>query len=454
MKKRVLSIVAIAVCIITFAFAQPYAHAANAISLTGNKTVRAGETLSLSFNMNGSGILAFTASLEYDSSLLTLNNVTKTISGNWLIEKSGNNIVAYDNDQKSPINKSVAVFTLTFTVNKNAATGKELAVKVKNVVASDGNTDIEFGEAKYSVKVSAPKSSNADIAEIKLLNATLSEKFASNVTTYNVKVPFSVSALDISVKTSDTAATYKVENNKNFVVGKNTVKITVTAENGTQKTYTLNVEREQDPNYKPGNNSLLSQITLTVGSVSPEFTSDKKDYVVYVPYETTGITVSGKAQDTKATVSSMEYVLKEGNNLTNVICTAEDGISKTEYVINVYRMPKYDGKLPNITVEDTTKPTVTPTITPDQSGEPTPTPTPNHSSVPTPTPDQSSELTPVPSISASTNPGQSIAPGNSSGGKPVNVLKLVGIIMVVLAVLGMVLAIEFYVYGNKPRSKK
>lgn len=451
MKKRVLSMIGVAICMLVFAFAQPNAYAANSISLTGNKTVRAGDTVSLSFNMNGSGILAFTANLEYDSSLLTLNKVTKTVSGNWLIEQNGNKIVAYDNDQKNPINKSVSVFTLTFTVNKNAATGKELAVKVSGVSASDGDKDIEFGEAKYSVKVSAPKSSNADIAEMKLSNATLSETFASDVTNYNVKVPFSVSALDISVKTSDSAATYKIENNKNFVVGKNTVKITVTAENGTKKTYTLNVEREQDPNYKPSGNSLLSKVTLSVGNISPVFSSEIKDYVVYVPYETTDITVSGTAEDTKATVTSTEITLKEGNNVAKVICTAEDGVGKTEYVINVYRMPKYDGKLPNITVGETLQPTPTPTITPDKSNDPTPTP--NQTAEPTPTPNQSGEATPAPSVSPSTEPVPSVEPTDVKG-KPINILKLVGIMIVVLAVLGIVVAIEVYVYGNKPKSRK
>lgn len=443
MKKRAGVIVTFVICLLMITFIQPKAYAANKIALTGSKTVRAGETLTLSFSMNGNGILGFTAELEYDDALLNLSTVTKSVTGNWLIERNEKNIIAYDNDQKNPINKNVTVFVMTFTVNKTAETGKELAVKIKNVTASDGNEDIVFGEALYSVKISAPKSSNADIADLKLSNASLTKTFDKNVTEYDLTVPFSVTALDMSVTVADKNATYKIDGNKNFAVGKNTVKIIVTAENGTQKTYTVNVKREQDPNYKPSNNSLLSQIILSEGKVSPTFSPNVKDYIVYLQYETEKIVVSGKTADQNATVKSTEYSLKAGNNKVTLICTAEDGVTATEYLLNIYRMPKYEGKLPNITTD-----TPNQTITPNPTATPSLQPEPSKDAYPIPTPTISTA--PEPSATTSSDP----TPGNIKKNFDISILKIVAVFLIAVAVAGMLIAIKVYIDGAKSNSRK
>lgn len=441
MKKRVIAFLSIVICVLVFAVVQPKAsYAANNIALTGDKTVRAGETIVLSFEMSGSGILGFTAKLQYDDSLLVLDNIT-TVTKNWLTEQNDGNIIVYDNSQKSPINKTVTVFTMTLTVKSDVAAGEKIVVSVNDVVASDGDNDIEFGNAAYSVTISAPKSSDADIAELKLSNAALSKEFDKNIAEYDVTVPFSVQELDISITTSDKNATCKIDGNKNFEVGKNTVKITVTAENGAQKTYTLNVVREQDPNYKPCDNSQLSQITLSEGKVSPAFSADITEYVVYLPYETAGIVVSGVTADKNATVTSMEYVLKDGNNRVAVVCTAEDGVSKTEYILNIYRMPKYNGELPNIT-DGTSTPTPTPSITqtptPDKTIEPTPTLTPTLDKTPEPTPTPSANPTTVPSAEPVDN------------NRGTNVLTVVAIVFTVIAIVLSAAAVTvMYVYGKK-----
>ena len=70
--------------------------------------------------------------------------------------------------------------------------------------------------------------------------------FNKNTTTYNVKVPSSVDSLSVYATTSSSKAKYSVSGNTNLKGGTNLIKVTVTAEDGTKKTYTIRVTKEVD----------------------------------------------------------------------------------------------------------------------------------------------------------------------------------------------------------------
>ena len=62
---------------------------------------------------------------------------------------------------------------------------------------------------------------------------------------YSIKVKNSVKSLDLTVVLSDPSASYVVNGNQDFKVGKNDVTIVVTAEDGSTSTYTIHVTREK-----------------------------------------------------------------------------------------------------------------------------------------------------------------------------------------------------------------
>lgn len=69
---------------------------------------------------------------------------------------------------------------------------------------------------------------------------------------------------------------------------------------------------------------------------------------MYVPYETSKISLSATAKDSKALgVTQPDASLKEGDNLLTVTCTAEDGATR-DYTVHVVRMPAFAGTLPQI----------------------------------------------------------------------------------------------------------
>ena len=77
------------------------------------------------------------------------------------------------------------------------------------------------------------------------INGVSIENFAANTNTYSYKVTADVQTIDVVTTTEDTKATVKVDKPDTLTEGTNVVKVTVTAENGTVKEYTVNVEKEK-----------------------------------------------------------------------------------------------------------------------------------------------------------------------------------------------------------------
>lgn len=335
MKKWIPACLALALCLTLLApFTSMPAAAASSAALTGPDTVRAGDTITLSFALSGSGIYGASGTLSYDSSLLTLTSTKQKIASPWMVEFNGNNFVAYDNNLEKPIGSKTVLFTATFQVKASLDTGTAIKVSCTNVKTSDGSTDTKLDAVSYSVKLAAPKSTNNKLKSMSVTGAELSPAFNADTVSYSVTVPFSVSKLEVKATAADSSATVSVSS-PSLSVGSNTVTVTVTAESGTKKTYTIKVTRQQDPNYVPADNAALSGITIDGYVLSPVFSADVTEYVVWLPYETESITVSGTAADGKAKVEvTGGQALEAGkDNTVKILCTAENGTTTREYIL-------------------------------------------------------------------------------------------------------------------------
>lgn len=95
----------------------------------------------------------------------------------------------------------------------------------------------------------------------------------------------------------------------------------------------------QQPEPKPvekSSNNKLKNLGIKPNDFSG-FKSGTTKYNVSVPNEVTEVEVYAEAQDSKATISGTgKMQLEVGNNQAKVICTAEDGTTKT-YIINITR---------------------------------------------------------------------------------------------------------------------
>jgi len=307
--------------------------AGESASLTGPGSVRAGDTITVTMNVTGNGVYGVSGVLSYDSNQLTLVSTETVIGAGWMTEFNGDHFVSYDNNLSTPIKGTEALLALTFKV-KNVQPGTKISVSCKDMTVSDGSADTKVGTITYQAQVKEPLSTDNSLKKLAVSNATISPAFDPDVTTYTASVPFATQRLDVSVVPAE-KATVNV-NSPNLTPGDTTkVTVTVTAENGKSKVYTIKVFREQDPNYVESSNNNLSSIKVQGFLLSPVFNTKVTEYVVWLPYETESVSVSATSADDKASVrvEGGENLVAGADNEIKVICTAEDGTEKVYTVV-------------------------------------------------------------------------------------------------------------------------
>ena len=321
-------------------------------SLSGDSTVQAGSTVTLTLSISGSNVMGIEATLEYDSNTLEFTNYDQKISG-WTMDYNSNHFLLYG--VSNPINSSTGVVSVTFRVKSGLSAGSALTASFKNITVTDGSSESNIGTASWNGKVDAPLSSNCDLSSLSCSNATLSPSFSAKTTYYTCTVPFAVEKLELNYKKADNTSSVSVSGNE-LAVGANTVTIKVTAANGTTKTYTIDVTRQQDPNYKASTDAALSTLTIEGATLSPTFTPTVTDYIAYVPFETRQVTIAAAAKDEKAQgvtgTGAVQLSATESETVVTVTGTAEDGKTKQAYTIHVLRMPAYTGIVPTVEVID------------------------------------------------------------------------------------------------------
>lgn len=373
MKKRIVMLTLVILCLCALTLPVCAANASG--SLTGPGIVRSGDTITLTFQINGKGIYGASGALSYNTAQLELISTSQSIGNGWEVEFNGNNFVVYDNKMSNPINSNASIFTVKFKV-KSLSTGTKVNVSCKDVLATDGNADINIGTVSYSATIAAPLSTDNTLGALDVENATISPKFSANVTEYTAEVPFEVSKLQINAKAADGAAKVSINNPDLTPNATTKVQITVTAENGVQKTYTISVKRAQDPNYVPSGNNDLAAIQVEGFLLSPVFDPECLDYVIWLPYETENVTVSSTASDTLASVriEGGTELIAGADNIIKVICTAENGNEKV-YTVLAKRAAAHDAQLPDETepsaptetIPEETQPTQTQPSTPNET---------------------------------------------------------------------------------------
>ena len=322
------------------------AEAAGA-SFSGSGSVRAGDSVTVTFSVSGSNIQGITAVLHYDSSALTLTGTRQLIGDSWSVDMSGGNLLAYDQSLNNPISGSSAVLAVTFRVKSGVAAGTKVSAAITDIVTSDGNSDQNLNDASWSASVASPPSGNANLSGLSCGSYALSPSFSAGTTEYSVTVPYDVSRLPLDYSAADGGANVSVSGNQ-LSVGVNTVVLTVTAANGATRRYTISVTRQPDPTATLSSDADLADLTPSEGKLTPAFAPNITEYAVYVPYETTKLSLSATAKDSKALgVTQPDAALKQGDNVLTVTCTAEDGTTR-DYTVHVVRMPGFAGTLPQI----------------------------------------------------------------------------------------------------------
>ncbi|MDR1682861.1 MAG: discoidin domain-containing protein [Candidatus Symbiothrix sp.] len=104
----------------------------------------------------------------------------------------------------------------------------------------------------------------------------------------------------------------------------------------------------------PANDATLSLLSVSSGALSPSFSGNQTDYVVYVDKEVDSITITAAATNSKASVvGDGTFPIAIGPNPFDVEVTAENGSDKKTYSITIVRADKSKiATLKSLTVEN------------------------------------------------------------------------------------------------------
>lgn len=193
------------------------------------------------------------------------------------------------------------------------------------------------------------KSNNANLGNLGIRPHDFSG-FKPNVTSYNVTVPEDTENVEVYAKAQDSKASISGTGNLSLREGLNVVSITVTAEDGTTKTYTLNIIRgtsiEADGTQTDGATEETVGIVEGNGLASLEIDGLKSFEPKFNPsiYQYKAVYIGDKIQlDIKTTTTDPYYTvdiignddLKEGENLITIMVSDPDGENVATYQITV-----------------------------------------------------------------------------------------------------------------------
>ena len=318
------------------------------VSLSASPSpARPGDTVTVSVNLHGvsaaGGVAAGGVTVGYDASALTYQSASVgggKPSTDLDVNAAGGTIklLYLDNSGGSNGFSSDGVMaSIKFKVN-NVAPGSISFMASADGFGNKSASPLSASAAGITLTIAAPLSGNTSLAALTVSNAQITPAFSAGTTGYTASVPFSVSKLEVTASAADSGATVSVNSPALTPGGQTNVTVTVTAPSGAKQIYTIAVTRAPDPNYVPDANNTLQAINLNIGILSPPFSADITEYVVWLPYESTSIQLTGTPQSALASaVTAGGDTLQPGqDNVVTITCAAEDGSTKV-YTITVKR---------------------------------------------------------------------------------------------------------------------
>ena len=320
-----------------------------------------GQTFTVTFSFSSSyAVSAINADIDYDPSMLEMvgGEITGGFSG-----MVGERIIAYTVYSST----GGAFASVTFRATSSFRPGDDTSVGISNVTGTnDEATDLadadvsgygcsvtiymsstpawdDPGQGNYQKPEEATtvKASDSSLSSLSVEGLALSPAFSSDVTSYSLEIPFSVESINISATANDPKAAIAGTGNIPFQPGEtNVCKVVVTAQNGSTTTYEIKASRAATASTECS----LAELKVAGYALAPLFDKDVFKYVIVAgdslkQADITAVPVHPMA-NVKVLGSSGVYPGKE--NVYNVVCTAEDGITTRIYTITVITAQDYE----------------------------------------------------------------------------------------------------------------
>ena len=172
------------------------------------------------------------------------------------------------------------------------------------------------------------KSTNKALKDLVIENYKLTPEFDADVTKYSVEVPKDVDKLEISGITQDENAKVDIVGNDNLKVGNNIVKVTVTAEDGTTRIYTITVTKTNKEADEASSKLKLKTLEIKNATLIPNFSAEETNYTISVedPSSIKTEDITAVAEDSDVTIKiALSEDTSSDERLITIMLEKKDG---------------------------------------------------------------------------------------------------------------------------------
>lgn len=321
------------------------AYAANDISINCGKTkLNKNEEVSCTIAVNN---LNFTAT-DITGKVQTGSNLSITSSSydrNVWLSLATNFTVADIDLMRNEVTKKNSLTIATFKVKASSTASGTSTITFGNVaMGNDLYQSIPLATKTINITF------NSNVNTLSSLSVEGKQlDFSSDKTNYSLTIDNP--SVSISATPTHSGARVSGTGTRNLNYGNNTINVVVTAEDGSTKTYVLNITR---PDKRSANNNLKS-LSLSNGTI--KFNKSTTNYNVEVADNVDKVTIKADTEDSKASFESglgpRTVNLAYGDNKVQIKVKAENGSIKV-YTININRKDNRNtnNNLKSITLSD------------------------------------------------------------------------------------------------------
>lgn len=347
MKKKIIKFSFVLVLVICFAFSAKIFAAS--VNITGDGSASPGGTVNLKVGGSFTGRVNVSVSNGSGNTSLWIENNTATISvkvgnsGSTVVtatttegtsDASGNDVGVISGSKTISIVQPTPVQPSNTTPAPAPAPSNNNTSNNTNNNSNNTARNNTSNNTNKSTTNNTTKDSNVYLSTLQVNKEGLTPNFNKFKTSYAITVGEDVSSLNVTATPEVATSKVSVSGNTDLKNGDNKIYVTVTAENGSKRVYTITVTKTGDP---VKSNSYLENLIVENATMSPAFSKEVFEYdcgTVGASVENLKILAFGENEKVKVEITGNDK-LKEGDNTITVKVTSEDGTTTKEYVIKV-----------------------------------------------------------------------------------------------------------------------
>ena len=327
----------ISIIFCNYSFAESKAN----VFLTSNKsTIRKGEEVEISINIENNKICAYDLNLYFDT------NKFEYIKEDELSNLKDDHIISLWYDDTGGSNPKSGNFkTFKFRAKEDGTgyfivNGNFYTKNGQKINTSFRETSVEIKEnikqERITKEGTETNQSNSSLQSLNLDIEGITPEFKSDVYKYYVTVPTSINNILVTVTPSNKNSNVTVTGNTNLKNGLNIININVTSVDNTNTTnYEIYVTKTDD---KDSTNTNLETLAIENTLLNNIFDNSITNYNIEVGNSVDSLNILAIPEDESASVEiNKSNTFQEGNNIIKVTVTAKNGYTKKEYIINVYK---------------------------------------------------------------------------------------------------------------------